>query len=67
MADPFCMFRTATRLAQSQQDFDELGFGTAEFVVGVGIGGVEDCATGQDDHHGFQRLVRVGDRAAAHA
>ena len=46
-------------LAQAQQAFVEFRFEGAQLLVGVRLGGVNDGAAGEHEHHGVQGVVGV--------
>ena len=54
-------------LAQAQQALVDFGFEGAQLLVGVRLGGVNDGAAGQHEHHGVQGVVGVVLGARRHA
>ena len=54
-------------LAQAQQALVDFGFEGAQLLVGVRLGGVNDGAAGQHEHHGVEGVVRVVLGARRHA
>ena len=54
-------------LAQAQQTLVDFGFEGAQLLVGVRLGGVDDGAAGEHEHHGVQGVVGVVLGARRHA
>ena len=54
-------------LAQAQQALVDFGFEGAQLLVGVRLGGVNDGAAGQYEHHGVEGVVGVVLGARRHA
>ena len=54
-------------LAQAQQALVDFGFEGAQLLVSVRLGGVDDSAAGEHEHHGVEGVVRVVLGARRHA
>ena len=54
-------------LAQAQQALVDFGLEGTQLLVGIRLGGVNDGAAGQHEHHGIQGVVRVVLGARRHA
>ena len=54
-------------LAQAQQALVKFRFEGAQLLVGVRLGGIDDGAAGQYEHHGIQGVVGVVLGARRHA